>query len=95
MNRREFGKLLTSAILLPSLISLAGKDAKLPAKIKYKGFDCLVSDMPWKGDGVIQIYWSNGKYHNAILVDRDVDWHEVENAVKRNIDRGVKGRKIT
>lgn len=90
MNRREFGKLLAAAVLVPSLITLSNKEAKLPAKMRYRGFDCLVSDADRHGFGVKQVYWSNGKYQNGLLVDRDIDWQKVEDAIKKNVDRYYK-----
>ncbi len=90
MDRREFLKLVAVAVTVSSLSDLAVPDAKLPAKIKYKGFDILVTDRP-EMCFAQQIYWSNGKCHNGILVDRGtVDWHEMEKVIKVAIDRHIK-----
>lgn len=90
MNRREFTKGLATSVLVPSLISLPSK-AKLPTKVKYRGFDIEVSDANYFSSVAKQVYWSNGKYHNAIYVDDSrQSWEKIETAVKKNIDRFYK-----
>lgn len=89
MDRREFVKLLSSAILVPSLAGISASQ-KFPIKWRYRGFDVVVDEIPRKR--CKQVYASDGKYHGAILVDNDTLMSKMEQMIKVMINRTIKKR---
>jgi len=88
MNRREFGKLLASLLVIPSLgLSIC---SGIPSR--YRGFNVCVDKM-WKwGIYCKQVYVSNGDYHCAMLFSEDQSDTEIWKIFQSFLDRAIDKR---
>ena len=90
MDRREFVKLLASAVFVPSFAALSGGGpVQFPVRTRYRGFDIVIDELPYKPH-FRQVYYRRGHWHAAVLYDRDDDLSFIESNTKMAIDRHTK-----
>lgn len=85
MDRREFGKLLAVAVLVPSLAKLPAKQ-EFPVRLRYKGWDIVVDERP---DLCCckQVYVSKGEHFGVCKYDKDCPLSVIETAAKRFVNQ--------
>lgn len=88
MNRRDFIKLVATVVVIPSLPDTSKatkKSPKLSIKLKYRGWNIRIDEIPSKGY-CRQIYAEKGDKRGAMLFDREDKLPEIEKKFKIWLD---------
>lgn len=93
MNRREFGKLIAGALLVPSMGLSVAEAVPVGIPAKYRGFNVRVDKRYFAGFYVKQVYVKNGDYHLAMMFTEDRSDVEIWGIFKPALD-GMIDRKI-
>lgn len=90
MNRREFGKLLAVAVLVPSLVKIPAEQP-FPVKYKYKGWMVVLDERCTGWGGCWQIYAkktiNNKRYCGTLRFDKTDPLAQIEKITKIWLDR--------